>query len=128
MEKLLQKEAGTYERFRLKYLPNRRDLERDPAPLTLWVGQLYVRPALCGHRGRDFPSSAVIHFYLVPAPVKAYNKAKETGRKARVYYQQFGFRKTVKRGMEKLLQKEAGTNTMYSSSTCLKAWFVLPEM
>ena len=28
MEKLLQKEAGTYERFRLKYLPNRRDLER----------------------------------------------------------------------------------------------------
>lgn len=44
-----------------------------------------------------------------PAPVKAYNKAKETGRKARVYYQQFGFRKTVKRGMEKLLQKEAGT-------------------
>lgn len=33
-------------------------------------------------------------------------KIKEMGQKARVYYQQFGFRRTVKRAMEKLFGKE----------------------
>lgn len=40
--------------------------------------------------------------------VKSYGKVKETGRKAKVYYQQFGIRKTVNRAMEKIAKKDIG--------------------
>lgn len=41
--------------------------------------------------------------------IKLCRKGKEIVRKTRVYYQQFGLEKTVKRGLEKLQKKETGT-------------------
>lgn len=40
---------------------------------------------------------------------KGYRKLKEIGFKSKVYYQQFGIRRTIRRGMEKLTKKERAT-------------------
>ncbi|GAB5613483.1 hypothetical protein JCM37172_05840 [Faecalimonas hominis] len=40
---------------------------------------------------------------------KGYRKLKEIGFKSKVYYQQFGIKRTIRRGMEKLTKKERAT-------------------